>query len=142
MASFSAKASGQAPLILQLRPKTFFLGVSLVYEIRASGENNLGSASIPSVTRPAVIGTSTTEVAGEPLGAGADTPNTAIDITYSTLPTLPTGVVPGPYLLPLVYELLLPPGSEYVATNTRAILLFAKAIDGHSWTGGFTWEEL
>lgn len=142
---FEGGASGQAPLQVQLSTTASGAGsVALVVGYRATGENALGSASRPRLSRPSSIGVGsagTSALRSIPAGA---TPNCSIATTFSAAPSVPA-VTEGTFNLPIRINWMANPEDAIVVGSQgmpAALLFYATATGGHLWTGTLAWEEV
>ena len=145
MARFEGMTSGAAPLQLQLSTTASGAGsVALVTALRAEGETASGSASHPCVYRPSTIGTgsgTTPEVHSTPGTASA---SCTFLRTFSGAPSSPS-LSSGAFNLPLRVAWKAPPEEALVVGGQGAVValvLYALASAGHTWSGSMVWEEL
>lgn len=156
-ATFSFQTTGQATLQLQLlslpvggtsggtsgSPET-----ARVTHVFASGESTAGTAYHPIVSRPSSTGTALVSSYGVPvnfshISSGGLDPFSffAVATAWSVAPSLPT-LTDQVQNLPFIMESALPRGSELVLTGIGSLLLYATSGGGHTWSGGFVWEEV
>jgi len=138
VAVFRGGTQGQAPLRLQLSAPVGTIG--RVQEIWCEGENSSGSASRPHVSRPSTIGVGAAiPVTG--IGGTWRTPSCTLTDTFSVGPSLPA-VVSGPLSLPIVVQSVF---STPILVGGQgvlgALLVYADASGGHTWTASIRWEE-
>lgn len=133
---YKGNVSGVAPLEIQLTaPST---GPVYITGFMVCGENALGSASKPVLTRPSVPGSgSGTPI---PLSTSAPTATAVLVTSFSGAPSLPTVNV-GAFNLPLRICWSAPPRGEFILPASGSGLLYAYAGGGHTWIGELTWEE-
>lgn len=137
MASYRLGVAGAAPLRIQLG--TAAMRVAEVHRLTASGENATGTASRPTLSRPAVPGTGT---AGTIVSLdGHSTPTSTGITSFSGAPSTPS-VTTGNFNLPVQIDFILPPGRGIVVLPSSFILWYASASGGHTWQGEIEFEEL
>lgn len=142
---FEGGTSGAAPLRIQLATTASGDGsVASVIGWSVAGENTSGAASRPIISRPSSIGTGTgqtPEVRSRPSSA---TPNCELLTTFSGAPSVPA-VSEGSFNLPIVVSWLGNREDGVIVGSqgaSAALLLYASASGGHTWTGAIIWEEL
>lgn len=137
MALYRLAVGGQGPLEMQLG--TTGTRAVLVKEIHASGESTSGTTSVPTVTRPSVLGLGTSIFTTSIDSTGMSA--VPVITSFSSAPSLPTAVG-SLWDLPASLHKVFPEGSELVVPQNSGILLYASTAGGHTWTGEFAWEEL
>ncbi len=153
MATFSYQTSGQSTLELQLQDKDGAepFDIALVRQVLAASETSSGSAYHPQISRPSSFGTPSSSTHGRSFGptsqgVSALESKFSVATAWTVHPSLPTlsDLVAN---LPFIMELVLPQGSEIVvvstsnSTPTESLLLYSTSSGGHTWSGGFIWEE-
>jgi hypothetical protein len=135
VASFKGGVSGAAPLQVQLSMPANSVGRVLDYA--AAGENAVGSASRPVLSRPSTLGSgSGTAVPMD----GYSTAQGVVVTSFSSAPTLPV-VGSGALNLPIRVRWAAPREQSFVIYGGGGALLYAAASGGHAWTGSMIWEE-
>lgn len=141
-ARFAGSESLQAPLRLQLLAPASTGAIGILVGIRAVGDNSLGSASRPVVTRPSTIGVGNNSPP-EIRGSASTVPRCTFLTAYSTAPFTPI-LTTGSYNLPIEVSWQVDTEEGIVVGGQgvdTALLLFAAASGGHTWTGEMVWEE-
>jgi hypothetical protein len=136
MPLFRGGISGAAPLQIQLG--TTSTGWALIRETYACGENALGSASRPTLSRPSVPGVGT---GASQSTDGRFTAQSSIVTAFSSAPSTPS-VSSGTFNLPIRETWHAPPGGAFVVGASGFALFYAAAAGGHTWTGNIVFEEL
>lgn len=141
---FEGGAQGAAPLQVQLSTSASGAGsVAHVVGYRANGETTTGSASRPILSRPSTIGTGSSvsaDLRSIPVGAS---PACTLITSFSGSPSVP-GVTEGTFNLPIRISWLGNPEDAIVVGSqgaAAALLLYATASGGHTWSGVLVWEE-
>lgn len=133
---YKGSVSAAAPLEIQLTASSSH--PVYITGFFACGENALGSASKPVLTRPSTPGTgSGTAVA---LSVSAPAATASVITSFSGGPSLPAVNV-GAFNLPLRLRWHATLGQEFVLGVSGTGLLYAYASGGHTWTGELLWEE-
>lgn len=139
MPAFKGGTSLQAPLRLQLRVPSG--RTARLYSIYASGDNTLGQASRPALTRPGTLGGGNS-LTTYPL-TGVTASLCTLSDQFSVAPSLPSLNI-GSFALPIEITWECPPGGGVVAGTQgldSGLLLFSNATSGHTWSAHFLWEE-
>lgn len=137
MARFKISARSKTPLRVQLATPANV--IASVQGIGAYGENAVGRASRPVITRPST--------AGKGKGVILSTDNSGITsqlsgITiFSTAPSYPQVNI-GSFNLPMSIYVTLAPGGGIIMLPSSFLLLYAFASGGHLWSGELEFEEL
>lgn len=139
---YESGVTGASPLLIQLATP-FNSGYAIVREWSAFGDNATGAGSRPVFFRPGTPGSSAGII--EPPISTRDgftqTHYCTFSTTFVTPPSLPTVNVSN-FLLPMRVRVVYPENGGFVLTNNDAVVLYAAASAGHSWTGRLVWEEM
>lgn len=141
MARFSGTVANAAPLIIQVRAATTGTGsYCSLFAIKVAGQSSSGSASRPTLFRPATPGTGTGQTpelrSRVPATAGA-----TLLTSFTANPSLPT-VNLGSFNLPIRVGWMMSPRDGVVFANNGAVVLYQNASGGHTIEGSVSWEEM
>jgi hypothetical protein len=135
LSQFRGFVSSVAPLLIQIGSGST---TALITEFSAQGENFVGAASRPTLSRPSTPGVGTgTALALDPAHPAAAA---AIVTNFSTLPSLPTPTS-GAFNLPIRMRWVAPPRQAFVVQPSAYALLYAVGSGGHLWSGEISWVE-
>ena len=138
---YAAVAEGQAPLRLQVKAPAGTTAV--LVGLKATGDNAVGTASRPSLSRPSTIGTGTDQTL-EKRGYTTRTPTCTYLAAFSGAPSTPS-LSSGAYNLPIHVQWSAN-SEEGIVVGTGgadgALLLYQVASGGHTISGELVIEEL
>jgi hypothetical protein len=138
---FEGGVSEASPLLIQLLTPPDKM--AKVREWYACGNNATGGASRPILYRPSVPG----NIAGihpPPVlsHSGVSTPNVCAFNTFFVTPPATPPVSISNFLLPIRVKWMAGRDQEYLVGFGEAVVLYAQATAGHSWSARFVWEEV
>lgn len=135
---FSGGVAGAAPLMLQLKtPASTWARLRMA---AAGGEATTGSCSRPNLSYPSTIGTASTTVTPRSLSPGW-TALCELGSQFSLSPSTPGGSSFSGNL-PFYFHFQAAPGTGLLVEPSSALLFYASASGGHTWTGYLEWEEV
>jgi hypothetical protein len=136
MALYRGVVTSASPLLIQIGTGA---ATALLTEFSAQGENALGAASRPTLSRPSAPGIGTGTVP-QVVNHWAFPPVSTITTTFSDLPSLPSPSS-GAFNLPIKVRWVAPPSQAFVVYPSGYALLFAVATGGHLWSGEIGFDE-